>query len=687
MTLHMPFSERLVLSGADRRLAAPPRRGRLAQRYGPRVELWFDEDPDARAPALPDPDAPELDDLTETERIGLEAFRYRQSTEYQRAKAVRPREGEPWDMPNCVDRSPSDPTAKVAGTSDYLEGSVALGLIFVNGPTADLRFSPAQRTKAAGEAQTGVAFLAGVNPAAGVSFHYEIHVVDIDVPADPTLPESELEALWREPVLDQMGFANTSDYVKKLRADFGTKWAYAAFFTKYPVDHFAYANSVRVVMEWNDDAPWPDDMDRVFAHETGHVFGAPDEYAAADCDCGGAHGRFGHANDNCETCAPGGGVQCLMRYNSWQLCNATYRHLGWMMPVRSPDRSWITAVSSTPHRLDVFTVDKSKLVRTAFWEPGMEEWYQGWLHVLDARAPAGSPVAAVSRREGQLDLFVVADGGHVWTAARGPGQDWVGWWPIGDVRVPDKAHVGAVSRSSDQLDIFVTDEDGRTMTAAWAPWHADGWTDWRQVAAGQTSPGAPITAVSRSTNLLDIFVTGPDGGVYTASWSPAHSDGWFGWSRIGDVVAAKWSYVGAVSRRTDHLDIFVTDEHGRTMTAAWAPWHTDGWTDWRHVSDGLAVPGAPVTAVSRSEDQIDIFVTGINGGIATASWAPWQADGWTAWSHLNGGMTLVATPVTAVSRSTDHLDVFVLGPDDRPATASWSPHAAGGWWGFTPMGA
>ena len=438
-------------------------------------------------------------------------------------------------------------------------------------------------------------------------------------------------------------------------------------------------------MEWNDDAPWPDDMDRVFAHETGHVFGAPDEYAA-DCDCGGAHGRFGHANDNCETCAPGGGVQCLMRYNSWQLCNATYRHLGWMMPVRSPDRSWITAVSSAPDRLDVFTVDKSKLVRTAFWEPGMEEWYQGWLHVLDARAPAGSPVAAVSRRDGQLDLFVVADGGHVWTAARGPGQDWVGWWPIGDVRVPEKAHVGAVSRSTDQLDIFVTDEDGRTMTAAWAPWHTDGWTDWRQVAAGQTSPGAPITAVSRSTNLLDIFVTGPDGGVYTASWSPAHSDGWFGWSRIGDVVAAKWSYVGAVSRRTDHLDIFVTDEHGRTMTAAWAPWHTDGWTDWRHVSNGLAVPGAPVTAVSRSEDQIDIFVTGVNGGIATASWAPWHADGWTGWSHLNGGMTLVATPVTAVSRSTDQLDVFVLGPDDRPATATWSPHAAGGWWGFTPMG-
>jgi len=39
--------------------------------------------------------------------------------------------------------------------------------------------------------------------------------------------------------------------------------------------------------------------------------------------------------------------------------------------------------------------------------------------------------------------------------------------------------------------------------------------------------------VSRSTDKLDIFVTGTDGGVYKAAWEPDFADGWHGWWRMG----------------------------------------------------------------------------------------------------------------------------------------------------------
>ncbi|HEU4751793.1 MAG TPA: hypothetical protein VFU47_01715, partial [Armatimonadota bacterium] len=47
---------------------------------------------------------------------------------------------------------------------------------------------------------------------------------------------------------------------------------------------------------------------------------------------GGSWGRFGRPNSNCENCAPGGGVPCLMRGNTWDMCSVTPAHLGWLTP-------------------------------------------------------------------------------------------------------------------------------------------------------------------------------------------------------------------------------------------------------------------------------------------------------------------------------------------------------------------
>jgi len=172
----------------------------------------------------------------------------------------------------------------------------------------------------------------------------------------------------------------------------------------------------------------PDNIDRVFAHETGHVFGALDEYKDSKCSCGGAHGRFGDPNDNCESCGPG--EICLMKKNDFTMCRHTYRHLGWVSPVRTVKTVWVTSISVRPDRLDAFVVDGDGRVRNAFWQPDMPEWFQGWVDVLGGRAKPGAPVTAVSRSEGYLDVFVIGTDRQVWTAARDAAGRWDGWWPI-----------------------------------------------------------------------------------------------------------------------------------------------------------------------------------------------------------------------------------------------------------------
>ena len=98
-----------------------------------------------------------------------------------------------------------------------------------------------------------------------------------------------------------------------------------------PTAWFAYAGGLRVVMRRVSGSfdSWTS-IDSVFAHETGHIFGAPDEYPSSNCVCDSIHGRFiKKENGNCVNCATNP-VSCLMWFNSINnLCNFTPAHIGW----------------------------------------------------------------------------------------------------------------------------------------------------------------------------------------------------------------------------------------------------------------------------------------------------------------------------------------------------------------------
>jgi hypothetical protein len=285
-----------------------------------------------------------VESLTEVERLGLAALWLRESSSYRYAKHNRPRADERWDMPSCISVVPRPSIeARAVGalsagpTSSYLEGTVAVGIVIVQGPTGNLQFSDQEVIKVVAEVQNGLGWYATDNPLAGIAFAYDIQNVNLAVQPNPSAPD--LEALWRDPAMAAIGYTadwnGVLSYVEDIRSRFGTRWTYCGFFTKYPLSWFAYASigGPRLVMDYNNDGWGPDNIDRVFAHETGHIFGCPfgcpDEYASSGCNCGGGWGRFGIVNGNCENCAASGGVACLMKGNTFSLCGYTPGHLGW----------------------------------------------------------------------------------------------------------------------------------------------------------------------------------------------------------------------------------------------------------------------------------------------------------------------------------------------------------------------
>ncbi|MFL6163643.1 MAG: hypothetical protein ACJ74U_15665 [Jatrophihabitantaceae bacterium] len=297
----------------------------------------------------------------------------------------------------------------------------------------------------------------------------------------------------------------------------------------------------------------------------------------------------------------------------------------------------VHAVSRSTDKLDIFVIGTDRHTYTAAWQPDFADGWHGWWSLLGGLAAPGAHLTAVSRSADKLDVFVIGTDGGVYTAAWQPefADGWHGWWRIGNAVVPQGSRVHAVSRSADKLDIFVTDVHGAVLSAAWQPDFADGWHGWWQINGGQAAPGAAVTATVRSRDHLDIFVTGTDGGIYTAAWQPDFADGWHGWWRIGNAVAPQGAPVHAVSRSADKLDIFVTDVHSAVLSAAWQPEFADGWHGWWQINSGQAAPGAPVTAVSRSADKLDIFVVGTDGSVYTAAWQPDFADGWHGWWQLS----------------------------------------------------
>ena len=285
--------------------------------------------------------------LSATEAVGLAAWNLRVSRGYANAKAKRPLDGERWDAVGAAPLIPPDgemthvddvaPSvgfgALLDETSLYLIGSVAVGVIIVEGPTADLQFTEVERTKVVAEVQEGLTWLGSREPKAGVTFAYDIRTVQINRAPNPALSGYEpLEAHWRDPAMAKIGFAanfsGVKEYVKAIRSNLGTKWGYVAFFTKYPVNHFAYASKPRLVMHYANDGWGPDNIDRVFTHETGHIFGCPDEYAASNCSCDTKAGYLREVNGNCERCATNF-TPCLMAANTWAMCSFTPAHLGW----------------------------------------------------------------------------------------------------------------------------------------------------------------------------------------------------------------------------------------------------------------------------------------------------------------------------------------------------------------------
>ena len=151
------------------------------------------------------------------------------------------------------------------------------------------------------------------------------------------------------------------------------------------------------------------------------------------------------------------------------------------------------------------------------------------------------------------------------------------------------------------------------------------------------------------------------------------------WNRIGPLATLQARArvpISVVARYPEHLDVFAVAANGRTMSDWWDA--SSGWAGWFHVSGGIASPGgngSPVTSIARYSGHLDLFVVGTDNRVYSAFWD--ASSGWSGWFTIGTLTCRPGSTVNVVARNPNHLDLFTTAADGRTMSTWWD--ASGGW--------
>jgi IgA peptidase M64 len=340
-------------------------------------------------------------------------------------------------------------------------------------------------------------------------------------------------------------------------------------------------------------------------------------------------------------------------------------------------RTPINVVARYPEHLDVFAVASDGRTMSNWWDQA--SGWAGWFQVqggITSPGGAGSPITAVDRYAGHLDLFTVGTDNRVYSSWWDISSGWHPWFPIVTLQCRPGSTVNVVSRYSDHLDLFTTASDGRIMSTWWDV--RTGWASWFQVQGGVAAAGATVTAIARYPFHLDLFTVGTNNQVYSCWWD--ERSGWHNWFPIGNLQCRPDATVTVVARFPDQLDLFTTASDGKIMSTWWNA--RTGWGNWFQVSGGVASAGSPVTAIARYSNHLDLFTLGTDNRIYSTWWH--EGSNWAGWFNVSGGVGKPGGQVAAISRVTEHIDLFTVGSDGLVYSTWWD--GATGWAGWFSLG-
>ena len=291
----------------------------------------------------------------------------------------------------------------------------------------------------------------------------------------------------------------------------------------------------------------------------------------------------------------------------------------------------------------------------------------------------------------RVDSFSVDCNGNVIHDERGADSSHSLAWTPGDtvpsVALPGGANITTVSRTPGHVDLYGVGQDGNIYTT-WRNSHFDNnqWHTWFPITSGgKFPPGAPVAALSRQSEHIDVFAVGTDGAIWTNYWEPNGN-----WSKeisispAGSVAAWNGAVGGQLSAVSEvsntWIYVFASGSDYRLACAVWG--NLLGWSYTPDLStDAVVRPGGAVAAISRNSSHIDIFF--IDTFVSTLEVMSLDTNGWSSPTAIvPASLPVVAgAPIAVVGRrvnatgdslvDNDQLDVFTVGSSNQILHEHW----------------
>jgi hypothetical protein len=290
--------------------------------------------------------------------------------------------------------------------------------------------------------------------------------------------------------------------------------------------------------------------------------------------------------------------------------------------------------------------------------PAMADAHDGWQKLVSDPMRYDCLIAWESSSQWQSYVYI-----------GGPGCEaggWSSWNGIGGVFTQDSndptvvfdefalgCQITAISRKSAVVDLFVIGQNGKVYNSYW---YSDDWSgfnnDWRLLDWGQGvtfSAQTKIVAVAKTPDNLDIFAMGKDNKIYTAWWSDGHD--WSGWRKLGDQVFPPNitpPLLAAISRTEDQIDVFV--ENGGVVYRSWWIDSVTDWItlskDWEIIDGNGLIPGQlSLVVFSRTPGTMDVITSALDtlDGIVSVTINTWTDGRWDGTTFTEGSWTRFVT--------------------------------------------
>jgi len=280
---------------------------------------------------------------------GIAAWNYLLTPHAAASGSEKPLIGDAYELPRQARVNAYDSHAPgTYHTSSFMIGKVAVGVILPESNGGTENWSAERQSDVFNRIVAGLDWWVGKGgSAAHLTFYYDLRFgvptqyepISMDGPAG--------EGTWVSDVFANMGYTSGFTHIDRartydndIRRAYNADWAVTFIVVdslndpdgEFADGRFAWAYILGpyAVMTYDNDSYTISRMSVVVAHETGHLFGAADEYCAPNYSCCDfrSYGYLSVYNGNCQKDNPAS-VPCMMRECADCLCCYTSGQVGW----------------------------------------------------------------------------------------------------------------------------------------------------------------------------------------------------------------------------------------------------------------------------------------------------------------------------------------------------------------------